>query len=104
MALGFEEARSKESSLEGAAMDFFRFRRADGAEGARQDLSPGAAATLRWQPGLAAPPASLPFSRSRTILYLHSPHRCRHGELHRSHGFIAPSHDAISRWSAVPEL
>src|SRR6266568_6071635 len=102
MALESETTRSAEPSLEIAAMDFFGFRRANRATRARQNVSAGGVATFRRQPGLAAAVASFPFTTRQPILNLHAPRRCRDGELHRSHRFVAPSNDALSRRSAVP--
>ena len=104
MALELEATRSEKSSVEITAMDFIGIRRADRATRARQNFSAGDPATFRRQPGLAAPPASLPFSASRPILDLYAPRRCRNGELYRSSRFVAPSNNALSRRSALHKL
>src|SRR5881397_3892685 len=101
MALEFETTCSEESSLDITAMDFIGLRRTDRATRARQNFSASGKAIFRRQPGLAAPPTSLPFTTSRTILNLYAPRRRRDGELHRSRRFVAPRHDALSRRSAV---
>ena len=54
--------------------------------------------------GLAPAVASFPFTACRTLFNLYAPRRCHDGELHRSHRFVEPSKDALSRGSAVPEL
>src|SRR6266496_6508123 len=83
-------------------MDFIRFRRTDRATLARQNFSAGSPATFCWQPGLAASAPPFPFTANRPILNLYAPHRCCDSELQRSHRFVAPSNDALSRWSALP--
>src|SRR5216117_2364667 len=97
MALEFETTRSADPSLEIAAMDFIGFRRADRTARSRQNVSAGGVATFRRQPGLAAAVAPFPFTTRQPILNLHAPRRCRDGELHRGHRFVAPGNHAISR-------
>src|SRR6266536_1378559 len=102
MALEFETTHSQEPSLEIAAMDFIGFRRTDRATRARQSFSAGG--KFGRQSGLAAPPASLAFTTSWTILNLYAPRRCGDGELHGSNGFVTPSNVALSRRSAMSKL
>src|SRR6266496_2917984 len=102
MALELETTRPEAASLEITAMDFIGIRRADRATRARRNFSAGQKATFRRQPGLAAPFASLSFTGNRPIFHMYAPRRCRYRELHRSHCFVEPSKDALSRGSAVP--